>query len=49
MFKETDDFSSDEQLAIDIIHRFNICRDTIETMPAFDEHKKPIFQTKKDK
>ena len=49
MYDDTDEISSDEQLALDIIHRFNICRDTIETMPAFDEHTKPIFAAKKDK
>jgi len=35
--------SSDEQLALHIIHKFNICRDTLETMPAFDEHLEPLF------
>jgi len=35
--------SSDEELALHIIHRFNICRDTLETMPAFEEHLKPLF------
>ena len=49
MFSEDTDITSDEQLAIDIMHRFNICRDTLETMPAFDEHMKPIFSTKKEK
>jgi len=49
MFNDSDDISSDEQLALDIIHRFNICRDTIETMPAFEEHTKPIFAVKKEK
>ena len=49
MYDDTDEISSDEQLALDIIHRFNICRDTIETMPAFDEHTKPIFSHKKEK
>lgn len=35
--------SSDEKLALHIIHKFNICRDTLETMPAFNEHLKPLF------
>jgi NH3-dependent NAD+ synthetase len=41
--------SSDEQLALHIMHRFNIDRDTIETMPAFEEHLKPLFSQKKEK
>ena len=35
--------SSDEQLALKIIHKFNIDRDTIESMPAFYDHLKPIL------
>ena len=35
--------SSDEELALHIIHRFNIDRETMETMPAFEEHLKPLF------
>jgi len=41
--------SSDEELALHIIHRFNICRDTLETMPAFDEHLEPLFFKVKEK
>lgn len=41
--------SSDEQLALHIMHRFNIDRDTMETMPAFEEHLKPLFSQKKEK
>ena len=41
--------SSDEELALEIIHRFNICRDTLETMPAFEEHLKQLFCKEKDK
>ena len=40
---------TDEELAIHIIHRFNICRDTLETMPAFDEHLEPLFSKEKGK
>jgi hypothetical protein len=40
---------SDEELALHIMHRFNICRDTVETMPAFDEHIKPLFSKEKEK
>ena len=43
------DLSSDEELALHIIHKFNICRDTLETMPAFDEHLTPLFSKTKDK
>ena len=42
-------FSSDEELALHIIHKFNICRDTIETMPAFEEHIEPLFSKIKQK
>jgi hypothetical protein len=42
-------FSSDEQLALHIIHKFNICRDTLETMPAFEEHLEPLFSKEKEK
>lgn len=38
---------SDQELALHIIHKFNIDRDTIETMPAFNEHLKPLFSSKK--
>jgi hypothetical protein len=41
--------SADEQLALHIIHKFNICRDTLETMPAFEEHLKPLFSKDRDK
>jgi hypothetical protein len=40
--------SSDEELALHIMHRFNIDRDTMETMPAFEEHLKPLFSREKD-
>jgi len=41
--------SVDEELALHIIHRFNICRDTLETMPAFEEHLEPLFSKCKEK
>jgi len=41
--------SIDEELALHIIHRFNICRDTLETMPAFEEHLEPLFSKEKEK
>ena len=40
-------FHSDEQLAIHIMHKFNIDRDTLESMPAFDKHLAPMFSEKK--
>jgi len=39
----------DEELAINIIHRFNICKETLDTMPAFEEHLNPLFFNKKEK
>ncbi len=48
MFEDVD-FSSDEELALHIMQRFNICRDTIEDMPAFDKHLKPLFSLEKEK
>ena len=41
------DLTSDEQLALYLIHRFNIGKDTLETMPALNEHLKPIFSKEK--
>ncbi len=41
--------TSDEELAINIIHRFNICRETLETMPALEEHLEPLFLMSKNK
>ena len=41
-------FSPDEELALHIMHRFNIDRDTMEAMPAFEEHLKPLFWGKKE-
>ena len=41
--------STDEQLALEIFHRFNICEDTLETMPAFEEHLHPLFLKQKKK
>ena len=41
--------SSDEELALHIMHRFNIDRDTIESMPAFEKPLKPLFWEEKEK
>ena len=40
--------SSDEELALHIMHRFNIDRETMETMPAFEEHLKPLLGKKEE-
>ena len=40
--------SSDEELALHIIHKFNICEDTMKTMPALEEHLKPLFLKQKE-
>ena len=40
--------TADEQLAL-FMHRFNIDRDTVETMPAFKEHCKSLFNRKIEK
>jgi hypothetical protein len=49
MFTNKKNLSSDEELVLDIIHKFNIDRDTIETMPAFEEKIKPLFGIDKEK
>ena len=50
MFSELNSTSTpDEELALHIIHKFNIDRDTMETMPAFEEHLKPLFFRDKEK
>ncbi|MDH7517321.1 MAG: hypothetical protein QHH19_03150 [Candidatus Thermoplasmatota archaeon] len=35
--------SSDEMLALNILQRFNLDIDTVETMPAFEDHIEPLF------
>ena len=40
---------SDEDLALHIIHKFNIDMDTLETMPAFEENIKILFGRVKEK
>ena len=39
--------STDEELALHIFHKFNIDRDTMESMPAFEENIKPLFGKEK--
>ena len=41
--------TSDEELALRIIHKFNIDRETFESMPAFEENLKPLFGMEKEK
>jgi len=36
-------FSSDQELALHIVQRFNICKDTLGTMPSLEEHLEPMF------
>ena len=40
--------SLEEELAF-YSNKFNLDRDTIETMPAFEEHIKPLFSKVKEK
>ena len=45
MFADNNDLlTSDEELALHIMHRFNIDRDTIESMPAFNNTLKQILE-----
>ena len=49
LLRSQDTVPTDEILALHLMHKFNIDRDTIETMPAFEEHLKPLFsQTKEE-
>lgn len=43
------EWETDEELALHIMHKHNICRDTVETMPAFEEHLKPLFSKDEEK
>jgi len=50
MFKgKTSGMTEEEELSLHIIHKFNICRDTLETMPAFSDHIHPLFSKDKEK
>ena len=48
MFSNNKDLS-DEELALHIFQKFNIDRDTIESMPAFEGKIKPLFGIEKEK
>ncbi|MEF8879297.1 MAG: hypothetical protein V5A64_02760 [Candidatus Thermoplasmatota archaeon] len=41
--------TSDEELALHIYHRFNICSETLEEMPAFKDHLGCFFNKSKEK
>ncbi len=50
MFLEDDIvFENDDELALHIYQRFNICRDTLEDMPAFEKHLNCLFNVKEEK
>ena len=50
MFSGNNNFNSpDEELALNIIHKFNIDRDTLETMPAFEGNLNSLFGREKEK
>jgi len=42
-------YSPDEKLALHIFHKFNIDRETLESMPAFEENLKSLFGREKEK
>ncbi len=44
--KEKQTISSNEELML-FMHRFNLDWETVETMPAFEEHCKELFRPKK--
>ena len=46
---KTVDLTADEELALHIMHRFNIDRETLETMPAFEQHLSPLFSKEQEK
>lgn len=45
--KDASTFASDEELALHIMHHFNIDRDTLETLPAFHEPLGPLLWPEK--
>ena len=50
MFKNNREImSDDEELTLNIIHKFNLDRDTMESMPAIEKSTKPIFGIEKEK
>jgi hypothetical protein len=49
MFINNNLLYSDEELALHIIHRFNIDKDTLESMPAFDKTLKQMLWIDEEK
>lgn len=48
MFSDDASFlTTDEDIALHVFHRFNIDKDTMETMPAMDVPLKSIFWSEK--
>jgi hypothetical protein len=41
-------FASDESIALHVMHRFNIDRDTMESMPAMDHSLRPLLWPEKN-
>ncbi len=41
--------TTDEDIALHVIHRFNIDKDTMESMPAIDTYLKSLFWPEKNK
>lgn len=48
MFDDASLLTSDEDIAVHIMHRFNIDRETLETMPAFKEPLHPLLWSEKE-
>ena len=43
LFDDASLLITDEDIALHCMHRFNIDRETVETLPAFDEPLKTLF------
>jgi hypothetical protein len=50
MYKDNkENISDDDELTLNIIHKFNLDRDTMESMPALEKSTKPLFGIEKEK
>ena len=47
LFDDASLLTSDEDIALHIMHRFNIDRDTVEMLPAFSEPLRPFLWPEK--
>lgn len=47
LFDDASLLLSDEEIALHCMHRFNIDRDTLDMLPAFDEPLKTMFRPEK--